>query len=58
MVVCEKYEGRTRLRRLNHEDLAQWLARYSLGELWMKGELGGTASPHARRLVDVLRARL
>ena len=54
VVVCEKHEGRTRLRRLNHEDLA----RYSLGELWMKGELGGTASPHARRLVDVLRARL
>ncbi len=39
VVVCEKHEGRTRLRRLNHEDLAQWLARYSLGELWMKGEL-------------------
>ena len=42
VVVCEKHEGRTRLRRLNQKDLAQWLARYSLGELWMKGELGGT----------------
>ena len=42
VVVCEKHEGRTRLRRLNREDLAEWLARYSLGELWMKGELGGS----------------
>ena len=41
VVVCEKNDGQTRLRRLNKEDLAQWLARYSLGELWMKGELGG-----------------
>ena len=42
VVVCEKHEGQTQLRRLNKDDLAQWLARYSLGELWMKGELGGS----------------
>ena len=42
VVICEKDEGRTQLRRLNPQDLAQWLARYSLGELWMKGELGGS----------------
>ena len=42
VVVCEKDEGRTQLRRLNRQDLARWLARYSLGELWMKGELGGS----------------
>ena len=42
VVVCEKDTGRTQLRRLNRQDLAQWLARYSLGELWMKGELGGS----------------
>ena len=42
VVVCEKHEGRTELRRLNQNDLARWLARYSLGELWMKGELGGS----------------
>lgn len=42
VVVCEKDGGRTQLRRLNRRDLAQWLARYSLGELWMKGELGGS----------------
>jgi len=42
VVVCEKDDGHTQLRRLNKEDLALWLARYSLGELWMKGELGGS----------------
>ncbi len=41
VVVCEKHEGRTQLRRLNKKDLGQWLARYSVGELWRKGELGG-----------------
>ncbi len=41
VVVCEKHEGRTQLQRLNKKDLAQWLARYSVGELWRKGELGG-----------------
>ena len=42
VVVCEKHGGLTQLRRLNKDDLTQWLARYSLGELWMKGELGGS----------------
>lgn len=42
IVVCEKQEGRTALQRLNKDDLARWLARYSLGELWMKGEIGGS----------------
>ena len=42
VIICEKHEGRTALRRLNQNDLARWLARYSLGELWMKGEIGGS----------------
>ena len=42
VVVCEKNQGQTQLRRLNRDDLVQWLGRYSLGELWMKGELGGS----------------
>ena len=41
VVVCEKHEGRTQLQRLSKQDLAEWLARYSVGELWRKGELGG-----------------
>ena len=42
VVVCEKHQGCTQLRRLNRDDLGQWLTRYGLGELWMKGELGGS----------------
>ncbi|MCB2261655.1 MAG: AAA family ATPase [Candidatus Thiosymbion ectosymbiont of Robbea hypermnestra] len=41
VVVCEKHAGRTEMRRLDKTDLADWLRRYSLGELWSKGELGG-----------------
>lgn len=41
VVVCEKHNGRTSMRRLDKEDLSHWLERYSLGELWSKGEIGG-----------------
>ncbi len=41
VIVCEKREGATHLRRLEREDLKPWLKRYSLGELWSKGEIGG-----------------
>lgn len=41
VVVCEKHAGKTEMRRLDKSDLADWLDRYSLGELWRKGELGG-----------------
>lgn len=41
VVICEKHDGQTQLRRLNSDDLKHWLSRYSLGELWTKGELGG-----------------
>ena len=42
VIVCEKESGSTRLRRLNAEKLEKWLADYTLGELWMSGEIGGT----------------
>jgi predicted ATPase len=41
VVVCEKEEGITKLRRLDSEDLAVWLEDYSLGRLWSRGEIGG-----------------
>ena len=41
IVVCEKPEDRTEMRRLKQDDLAVWLERYRLGELWRSGELGG-----------------
>ena len=41
IVVCEKPEDRTEMRRLKQDHLAVWLERYRLGELWRSGELGG-----------------
>ena len=42
VIVCERDEGGTHLRRLEAESLKKWLKEYSLGDLWLKGELGGT----------------
>jgi len=42
VVVCEKENGSSALRRLNGEQLSSWLEDYSLGQLWTKGHLGGT----------------
>ena len=41
VVVCEKEEGQTTMRRLERDDLAEWLEKYRLGALWSSGELGG-----------------
>jgi predicted ATPase len=41
VVVCEKEDGQTILRRLEREALRLWLERYSLGQLWRAGEIGG-----------------
>jgi predicted ATPase len=41
VVVCEKSSGQTTMKRLNSNELAEWLKKYRLGELWTKGELGG-----------------
>lgn len=41
VVVCEEEDGESRFERLDGERMKVWLERYSLGELWGKGELGG-----------------
>lgn len=41
IVVCEKHEGQTTMRRLRKDDLEHWLDRYRLGELWSSGDIGG-----------------
>lgn len=41
VVVCEKNQGRTSLKRLDKDDLTDWLKRYQLGELWASGGIGG-----------------
>jgi len=42
VIVCEKRDGKTNMQRLNRDDLKEWLETYRLGELWLKGEIGGT----------------
>jgi len=41
IVVCSKEAGESRLERLDAEELKAWLDKYTLGDLWSKGELGG-----------------
>jgi len=41
VIVCEKVNGESQFERLEPDRLALWLEKYSLGELWSMGELGG-----------------
>ena len=40
VVLCERPGAGTTLRRLDSEELTQWLNDYTLGDLWRMGELG------------------
>jgi predicted ATPase len=43
VLVCERdFDGGTQFKRLDKAQLGAWLERYTLGELWRKGEIGGT----------------
>ncbi|HEY6350511.1 MAG TPA: AAA family ATPase [Candidatus Angelobacter sp.] len=44
VLVAERVEGATQIRRLEREPLARYQDDYSLGQLWEKNELGGR--PH------------
>lgn len=41
IVVTEKVDGASTLKRLSREDLSIWLEKYTLGQLWRSGEIGG-----------------
>ena len=41
VVVCEKHSGQTTMNRLDPGELAHWLKKYRLGQLWTSGQLGG-----------------
>jgi len=42
VLVCERdFDNGTQMKRLSHDELDAWLERYTLGELWRKGEIGG-----------------
>jgi len=42
ILVCEKSDGGSCVRRLDAQHLKPWLDKYSLGSLWTSGEIGGT----------------
>jgi predicted ATPase len=42
VLVAEKGEHSTSLTRLDAEKLKPWLEKYRLGQLWTRGEIGGT----------------
>jgi len=41
VIVCEKHEGQTEMKRLDAAELGEWLQKYRLGQLWIDGQLGG-----------------
>ena len=41
VIVCERQDGQSFFERLDGERMKVWLEKYSLGDLWSKGELGG-----------------
>ena len=42
VVVAERGESGTTLTRLSADKLKPWLEKYRLGQLWTRGEIGGT----------------
>ncbi len=44
LIVVDKQGGTSTFKRLNGEELSEWLGDYSLGELWKKNLLGGRPS--------------
>jgi len=43
VLICERGETGTELRRVDSAAIEEWLDKYTLGDLWRMGELGGTA---------------
>ena len=41
VVVCEKHDGKTTMKRLDPAKLSHWLKKYRLGQLCSAGEIGG-----------------
>jgi predicted ATPase len=41
VVICEKHNGCTEMKRLSKPELVVWLEKYRLGQLWIDGQLGG-----------------
>ena len=42
ILICEQTDEGSTLSRLDADELKPWLEKYRLGQLWMRGDLGGT----------------
>lgn len=42
VLVAEKTETGTIMTRLDAQKLKPWLEKYRLGQLWRRGDIGGT----------------
>ncbi len=42
ILTCERDADGTRLKRLDRDCLRKWLDEYTLGDLWLSGEIGAT----------------
>ncbi|HEY3329051.1 MAG TPA: AAA family ATPase [Capsulimonadaceae bacterium] len=42
VLVCDRTVEGTQVKRLDSDELKTWLKDYSLGEVWLKGAIGGT----------------
>lgn len=47
VLVADRVDGRTELKRLDRDRLVTWLEDYSLGQLWEKNEIGGRPAREA-----------
>ena len=47
VLVADRVDGRTELKRLDGDRLITWLEDYSLGQLWEKNEIGGRPAREA-----------
>lgn len=52
VVVVDRVDGGSAFGRLSAERLAAWLEEYSLGDLWVKNELGGCSTYEGARRGD------
>lgn len=41
IIICERDDEGTKLRRLEAAQIKPWLDRYAIGDLWRMGEIGG-----------------
>lgn len=42
VIICEKHARHSSMRRVVAGELTEWLEKYRLGQLWLRGQLGGT----------------